>query len=154
MIGEVRTTLVHLPLEQFDESLGMLILFRILANDFAQLSKPPAEGDEICFIVDGGLVHMVEDLLVERNSIESAKVVHVRLWRVRRGIRLDSLTQVRRDRPRWVAPRIMVRKELGLTRIDATWQYVAGASFVLPIVRKKRERRANTSASVVSRRLL
>lgn len=41
-----------------------------------------------------------------------------------------------------------------LTRMLAIWLYVEGDSFVLPIVRKKRDRRLNTSASVVSRRLL
>ena len=41
-----------------------------------------------------------------------------------------------------------------LTRILAIWLYVAGHSLVLPMSRKNSERRLNTSASVVSRRLL
>ncbi len=39
-----------------------------------------------------------------------------------------------------------------LTRILAIWQYVAGHSLVLPIVRKNRERRLKTSASMESKR--
>lgn len=46
------------------------------------------------------------------------------------------------------------RGRAALTRMLAIWLYVEGDSFVLPIVRKKRDRRLNTSASVVSRRLL
>ena len=41
-----------------------------------------------------------------------------------------------------------------LTLMEAIWQYVARVSFVLPMVRKNKESRLKTSASVVSNRLL
>jgi hypothetical protein len=51
-------------------------------------------------------------------------------------------------------PEQTVRKGHELTRIDAIWLYTAGVSLVFPMVRKKSDSRAKTSARVVSSRLL
>jgi hypothetical protein len=110
----------------------MLPSFGVVGNYQPQFIEPSDEWREVRFVVHSRFIHVVQYLL--RNQAQCIG----RNWEV-------SLERQRAERS---------RADLLLTRIEATCEYVAGHSLVLPIVKKNRLKRLNTSASVVSRRLL
>lgn len=52
----------------------MLASFGIARNDIPQLGQPPLKRLEITFVVDGGFVHMIEDLLCEGKGLASQQI--------------------------------------------------------------------------------
>lgn len=64
------TTLVQLTLQKLGKGFRMLGLLAILMHYIAQLRQAPVEGGKVRLVVNGGLVHMVEDLLQARESAQ------------------------------------------------------------------------------------
>ena len=103
----------------------------IVFDYLAELGNPFVEWVEINLVVNPRLIHMVENLLhCMSSTLEPVFYHHARKVY---GTRLAAGR---------------------LTRIEAIWEYVAGHSLVFPMVIKNRESKLNTSASVVSSRLL
>ena len=128
---------MQLPFKQLYQRYRVLPSLGVVGNYQPQFIEPSDERGEVRFIVHRGFIHVVQYLLWDGQQISHSK----------KCIGTHHISQSHNGRSRKV-------QKFALTLIEAICEYVAGHSFVFPIVKKNRLSRLKTSASVESRRLL